>query len=88
MVKKARESQSRKRPSARATVSLVDLRNARAVTQMQLKEALGIEQATLSRMERRDDMLVSTLRRYVEALGGDLKLVATFAEGEVEITLL
>lgn len=58
--------------------TLKDLRQAVARTQEQLAATLGVGQDTVSRIERRSDMLLSTLRRYVEAMGGRLDLVARF----------
>ena len=58
--------------------TLKDLRQAVAQTQQDLAAALGVGQDTISRLERRSDMLLSTLRRYVEAMGGKLELVAQF----------
>jgi DNA-binding XRE family transcriptional regulator len=58
--------------------TLKDLREAFAHTQAELAQSLGVGQDTISRIERRTDMLLSTLRRYVEAMGGRLELVARF----------
>lgn len=58
--------------------TLKDLRQAVAQTQQDLAMALGVGQDTISRLEKRSDMLLSTLRRYVEAMGGKLELVAQF----------
>jgi DNA-binding XRE family transcriptional regulator len=58
--------------------TLKDLRNAVERTQEELAKSLGVGQDTISRIERRSDMLLSTLRRYVEAMGGKLELVAEF----------
>jgi DNA-binding XRE family transcriptional regulator len=58
--------------------SLKDLRQAVAQTQQDLAATLGVGQDTISRLEKRSDMLLSTLRRYVEAMGGKLELVAQF----------
>ena len=58
--------------------TLKDLRQAVAQTQQDLAAALGVGQDTISRLEKRSDMLLSTLRRYVEAMGGKLELVAQF----------
>ncbi|WP_348269458.1 XRE family transcriptional regulator [Edaphobacter paludis] len=57
------------------------LRQARQLTQVQLAERLDVPQAAISRMERRTDLLLSTLREYVEGMGGQLELRATFPEG-------
>jgi DNA-binding XRE family transcriptional regulator len=58
--------------------TLKDLRQAVAQTQQDLAAVLGVGQDTISRLEKRSDMLLSTLRRYVEAMGGKLELVAQF----------
>ncbi len=55
-----------------------EARKALSLTQGQVADALRITQGALSQMERREDMMVSTLRSYIEAMGGELKLVATF----------
>ena len=58
--------------------TLKDLRHAVEQTQEELATALGVGQDTISRLEQRSDMLLSTLKRYVEAMGGKLDLVAAF----------
>ncbi len=60
--------------------TLRELRKAFSLTQAQLAETLGVGQDEVSRIERRADMLVSTLRRFVEAMGGELDLVARFPD--------
>ena len=63
---------------AQELASLKDLRQAVAQTQEDLASALGVGQDSISRLEQRSDMLLSTLRRYVESMGGTLELVAQF----------
>lgn len=58
------------------------LRQARRQTQVALAERLDIPQNAVSRMERRTDLLLSTMRGYVEALGGKLELRVIFPDGE------
>lgn len=58
--------------------TLRDLRIAASQTQADMAKALGVRQDTISRLEQRSDMLLSTMRRYVEAMGGQLEIVATF----------
>ena len=71
-----RRAKIEQRASELAT--LKDLRRAVERTQEELAASLGVGQDTVSRIERRSDILLSTLRRYVEAMGGELKLVARF----------
>lgn len=68
-----------------AELALDELRRARALSQEELGRALKINQASVSKLERRADMYISTLRRFVEALGGDLEISARFPEGRVRI---
>ncbi|NJN40068.1 MAG: XRE family transcriptional regulator [Gammaproteobacteria bacterium] len=63
---------------ANELATLKDLRQAVEQTQEELAASLGVGQDTVSRIERRSDLLLSTLRRYVEAMGGELELVARF----------
>ena len=58
--------------------TLKDLRQAAQQTQDQLAAALGVGQGTISRLEKRSDMLLSTLRQCIEGMGGELRLVAHF----------
>jgi transcriptional regulator with XRE-family HTH domain len=75
-----RRAKIERRASELAT--LKDLRKAVERTQEDLAARLGVGQDTVSRIERRSDILLSTLRRYVEAMGGELKLVASFPNRE------
>lgn len=61
-------------------MSLRDLRKARRRTQVRLAKQLGINQENVSRIEKRTDLLISTLSGYVEAMGGTLRLVAEFPD--------
>jgi len=65
---------------------LRDLRAAHTVTQQQLADLMEVRQASISKFERQDDLLVSTLRRYVEALGGRLEVRARFADHTVALS--
>ncbi len=62
--------------------SLQELRQAHKLTQKRMAEVLGIGQDSVSRLEQRSDLLISTLRGYIEALGGRLSLVAEFPDQE------
>jgi transcriptional regulator with XRE-family HTH domain len=74
----------RKKVEARAAelmaeeMTLRELRKARKLTQVRIAKALGITQDSVSRLEKRSDLLLSTLRKTVEAMGGKLSLVAEF----------
>lgn len=68
-----------------AELPLQELRQARQFTQAALAESLEVGQAEVSKMERRTDLYVSTLRRYIEAMGGELEIVAKFPDGSIRI---
>lgn len=63
-------------------MTLKELRRARKITQVHVAKALGIRQESVSRLEKRSDLLLSTLRKAVKAMGGDLRLVAAFPDRE------
>jgi len=63
-------------------LSLSDLRKAHHMTQGRMAEFLHIGQDGVSRIEKRTDLLVSTLRSYIEAMGGELHIVAQFPDRE------
>jgi transcriptional regulator with XRE-family HTH domain len=67
------------------TMALADVRRAQARTQQQLAGTLNVNQAWISRVERQTDMYLSTLRGYIEALGGELELVARFTNCAVRL---
>ena len=99
MAKKFDELRQRMSPEARkradeltaqllAEMPLQELRQARSLTQEQLASTLGINQAAVSKLERRADMYLSTLRSYIKAMGGELRLIAEFPDGCVSIDRL
>ncbi|HTJ59445.1 MAG TPA: XRE family transcriptional regulator [Devosiaceae bacterium] len=61
-------------------MTLRSLRQARQLTQKRIAELMGVEQESVSRLERRADLLISTLSNYVEAMGGRLRLLAEFPD--------
>jgi DNA-binding XRE family transcriptional regulator len=61
-------------------MTLRELRKARRLTQVRMAKALGVTQDSVSRLEKRSDLLLSTLRKTVEAMGGTLSLVAEFPD--------
>jgi DNA-binding XRE family transcriptional regulator len=64
---------------------LDELRDARELTQAQLAQVLQVSQGAVSKVERRTDMYISTLRSYISAMGGYLQIRAVFPDGEVQI---
>ncbi len=85
------DAKRRQRSATRAQtmlseMSLQELRRARKLSQETLADLLGQRQSGISKIEQRTDMYVSTLRKYVEAMGGHLDIVARFPDGEVRIT--
>jgi transcriptional regulator with XRE-family HTH domain len=90
-VRKERTPEAEARIAAHRTemereMSLAELRHALELTQTRLAETLGMTQGAVSRLEHQSDLLLSTLRSYVEALGGELEIRARFGEGE-EVTI-
>ena len=69
----------------RAEMPLHELREALSITQMHLAALLKVKQSAVSKMERRTDMYVSTLHHFIKAMGGELKIIANFPDGAVEI---
>ena len=84
-IKKLRPVQ-RKKVEARAAelmaeeMTLRELRRARKLTQVRMAKELGVTQDSVSRLEKRSDLLLSTLRKTVQAMGGNLSLVAEFPD--------
>ncbi len=76
----------RKKVEARAAeliaeeMTLRELRKARKLTQVRIAKTLGVTQDSVSRLEKRSDLLLSTLRKTVQAMGGNLSLVAQFPD--------
>ena len=68
-------------------IPLRELRTALAMTQKELADTLDVNQPAVAKLENRADMHVSSLRSYVEALGGRLSIVAEFPQGDVTIDL-
>ena len=62
-------------------MTMRELRKAREITQVEMAKTLGVKQEQVSRIEKRTDMHISTLKRAVEAMGGELNLIATFPNG-------
>lgn len=71
-----------------AELPLEQLRSARSLTQTNMAHLLGVNQSAVSKIEKRTDMYLSTLRSYVEAMGGSLEIQAVFPNGSVRIDVL
>lgn len=70
-----------------AQMPLNELRRAREMSQQTLAEAMHVPQSAISKIERRTDAYIGTIRRYLEAMGGKLRIIAEFPDGDpVEIT--
>ena len=97
MTKKFSELEAKMSPERRAKIAekvkaaltempLNELRNARGLSQKMLAEALHIQQPAIAKMEKRTDMHISTLRSHIEAMGGELEIIARFPDGDVRIS--
>ena len=69
-----------------AEMPLNELRQARGLSQKMLAEVLHVQQPSIAKMEKRTDMYLSTLRSHIEAMGGQLEVVARFPDGAVKIS--
>ncbi|TNE34276.1 MAG: XRE family transcriptional regulator [Alphaproteobacteria bacterium] len=66
-------------------MNLAELRKAMRLSQEELAEILHIGQGSVAKLEKRADMLVGTLRRFIQAMGGDLELIAQFPDKSIKI---
>ncbi len=69
----------------RAEMAIHELREARQLTQESLADILGVNQSAISKLEKRTDMYLSTLKNIVRAMGGTLRIEVIFPDGKVEI---
>ncbi|WP_278959506.1 XRE family transcriptional regulator [Aquipseudomonas alcaligenes] len=65
---------------------LNELRQARGLSQKVLAEVLHVQQPSIAKLEKRTDMYISTLRSHIEAMGGQLEVIARFPDGAVKIS--
>lgn len=72
----------------RQEMNLAEIRRAMELSQEQLAQQLNVGQAAVAKIEKRADMYISTLRRFIEAMGGELELSAKFADHTVQISTL
>ena len=97
MAKKFSELRSRMTPASqhqaqqRAKQHLVEmplneLRQARGLSQKALAEILHVQQPAIAKLEKRTDMYISSLRSHIEAMGGQLEVIARFPDGSVKIS--
>lgn len=97
MAKKFAELRAKMSPEARvqaeeranamlAEMPLNELRQARGLSQKMLAEVLHVQQPSIAKIEKRTDMYISTLRSHIEAMGGQLEVVAKFPDGVVKIS--
>jgi len=85
MSKPAQEAAKKKTHQLLKEMVLQELRQALQVSQEAMAVRLSTKQANISRIERRKDMYISTLRSFIEAMGGQLDIVARFPQGDVHI---
>ena len=97
MAKKFAELRAKMSPEARAQAEakagamlaempLNELRQARGLSQKMLAEVLHVQQPSIAKIEKRTDMYISTLRSHIEAMGGQLEVIAKFPDGVVKIS--
>lgn len=87
--KMSREARGRAEARAQEMLKempLHELRRARGLSQEALALVLHVRQGSISKLERRTDMYISTLRSHIQAMGGDLEIIARFPDGEVKIS--
>jgi transcriptional regulator with XRE-family HTH domain len=90
LVRRTTTAKTRQRAAARARellgeLLLSEIRELAGKSQRQVADVLGIKQPSLSKLEKQSDMQISTLRRIVNALGGELEVIARFPKGTVKI---
>lgn len=81
---KRRPRSKRSAPTSRA-LTLAEVRRLRGLTQVEAATGAGMDQSELSKAERREDHRLSTLQRYVEALGGKLEVFARFGSKRIRL---
>ena len=97
MAKKFADFRAQMRPEARqstkaaaqtmlAAMPLNELHQARGLSQKMLAEVLQVQQPSIAKIEKRTDMYLSTLRNHIDAMGGELEIVARFPDGSVRIS--
>lgn len=85
MTQAAREKADGMARQLLAEMPLNELRQARGLSQKMLAEVLHVQQPSIAKIEKRTDMYLSTLRSHIEAMGGELDVIARFPDGSVKI---
>ena len=85
MSQAAREKANGMARQMSAEMPLNELRQARGLSQKMLAEVLHVQQPSIAKIEKRTDMYLSTLRSHIEAMGGELDVIARFPDGSVKI---
>lgn len=96
MARKFKELRAKMSPQARERskaiyselqkeMPLAELRRARGLSQEALAKVLGVKQSSVSKLERITDMYISSLRSHIQAMGGELEIIARFPDGELKI---
>ena len=83
--KKTRQRAAERTQELLGELLLSEIRELAGKSQSQVADVLGIKQPSLSKLEKQSDMQISTLRRIVNALGGELEVIARFPKGTVKI---
>jgi len=83
--KKTRAKASRRAQELLGELLLSEVRQLAGKSQQEVAETLGMKQPSLSKLEKQTDMQVSTLRKIVNALGGELEVLAKFPKGTIKI---
>lgn len=87
MSPRSQQRSHQKAEKYRSEMTLDQLRMARELTQVNLAKVLGVNQAAISKLERRTDMYLSTLGTIIEAMGGYLHIEAVFPDGRTKLNL-
>ena len=86
MSPEARAKSAAKAREMMAEMPLHELRQALGLSQKNLADVLNVQQPSIAKLEKRTDMYLSSLRSHIEAMGGELEIVARFPDGLVKIT--
>ncbi len=86
MTPEARARSAAKAGAMLREMPLQELRQARGLSQKMLADLLKVQQPAIAKLEKRTDIYISTLRSHIEAMGGELEIIAKFPDGAVKIT--